>query len=157
MNHHGTYLPAKRQSSRFASFPLVKSDLIETYQLVYVSDWIGNVAQIFIKLSFFILYWNIFKPFRWLKLGIIIGGIVVTAGYAAFVLASIIAATPGGGSTWLDKDYCRVCVKSVLPLGVWGLASDIYILVLPISGIFRLQLALKRKVGLLMVFMTGIG
>lgn len=85
------------------------------------------------------------------------GGIVVTAGYAAFVLAEIIPATPGDGSTWLDKAYCRLCIDTIVPAAAWGLASDIYILALPISAVARLQMDPKRKLGLLMVLMTSIG
>ena len=129
-------------------------------QLAFVSDWFSNIAYIFVKLTFFILYWNIFKPFHWLKIGIIGGAAVVTCVYTAFTLASLIGATPRPGQTWLensDSPNCNICIKLTVPLAAWALVSDVYILLLPISGVLRLQLSPKRKFALLMVFMTGIG
>ena len=35
--------------------------------LGFLSDWLCNVAYIFVKPTFFILYWDIFKPFRWFR------------------------------------------------------------------------------------------
>lgn len=37
-----------------------------------------------------------------------------------------------------------------------NVASDIYILCLPIAGIWQLQAALSKKIGLSAIFMTGI-
>ena len=42
-----------------------------------------------------------------------------------------------------------------IPLAAWAIISDVFILLLPISGVLRLQLSPKKKFGLLMMFMTG--
>ncbi|KAL8754751.1 MAG: hypothetical protein Q9199_004122 [Rusavskia elegans] len=62
---------------------LISEDFLK---LSYVSSWLSNVANIFIKLTFFILYWSIFYPFRWLRYGILGGAAVVTGVYAAFII-----------------------------------------------------------------------
>lgn len=44
-----------------------------------------------------------------------------------------------------------------IPLAAWAIISDVFILLLPIPGVLRLQLSPKKRFGLLMVFMTGFG
>lgn len=127
--------------------------------MAYVSSWLCNVAYIFVKLTFFILYWNIFKPFQWLKIGIIGGGIVVIGVYAGCTLAILIQITPRPGQSWLEPSLISNDTKMPLsvPLAAWALVSDVYILVLPISGVLRLQLSPKKKLALSAVFMAGFG
>ena len=44
-----------------------------------------------------------------------------------------------------------------MALGVCGVVSDVFILLLPISGVLRLQLSSKKRFALILVFMTGLG
>ena len=121
------------------------------------------MANIFIKLTFFILYWSIFYPFRWLRYAILGGAAVVTGVYAGFVMYILITDTPRPGQTWFEKAQeiqergSSGGVRITMPLGTWGLVTDIYILLLPICGVARLQLSRKKSIALLTVFMTGIG
>ena len=117
-----------------------------------------SIPYIFIKLTFFILYWNIFKPFRWLRISIIGGTFAVTIVYLACLLAELIGATPLSGQTWRESSTGNnIGRKLAVPLAAWTLASDIYLLLLPISCVFQLQLSAQRRFGLLTIFMTGIG
>ena len=76
--------------------------LVTHSQLAFLSTWTCNVAYIFVKITFFILYWNIFKPFRWLKLGIIGDAVLMVIGYIAFITADLIGNAPPPGQTWLE-------------------------------------------------------
>lgn len=125
-------------------------------QLSYISDWFANVAYIYVKLTFFILYWNIFKPFRWLKFGILGGAVIITGLYIGFTLASLIGGSPRPGQSWRQSSNA-IGIRLSVPLAAWTLVSDVFILILPISGVLRLKLSPKRKLGLSMIFMTGIG
>ena len=112
------------------------------------------------KLTLFILYWTIFKPFRWLKKGIIGGAVIVTGIYGSLALGSLISAAPRPGGTWQEASLAsqeRFSQKFSVPRAAFGLVSDVFILLLPISGVLRLQLSLKKKLALVMVFMTGTG
>lgn len=121
------------------------------------------MANIFIKLTFFILYWSIFYPFRWLRYAILGGAAVVTGVYTGFLMYMLISDTPRPGQTWLEKAQEKRergtsgGVRSAMPIAVWCLVTDIYILLLPISGVARLQLSRKKRIALLTVFMTAIG
>ena len=68
-------------------------------------------------------------------------------------------ATPSRAETWLSHQtttHERVTVRSSVPQSVIGLAIDIAILVLPIIAVMQLQLPTKRKIGVILLFMTGI-
>ena len=126
--------------------------------MTYVRQWSFFTSLICIKVSFFILYWTIFRPFRLLRYGVMAGGVIVPVVYLAFLLANMIDGTPRSGETWFNSVVrCKICFNIMVPVTAWGVVSDTYILILPIFGIMRLQLSLKEKVGVLMLFMTGLG
>jgi hypothetical protein len=60
----------------------------------------------------------------------------------------------------LDTDYLLNCINPSLKIGVYNgtisLISDIIIFILPIPVIAKLQLPLKKKIGVAVVFTTGI-
>lgn len=59
----------------------------------------------------------------------------------------------------LDAEFVAVCIEQGLSRGLLNgavaLASDVVIFVLPLPVIAKLQLPLRRKVGLGLVFFTG--
>ena len=40
--------------------------------------------------------------------------------------------------------------------GAFNLISDIYLLCVPIAAVLKLQLSFKNKIGIILVFMTGL-
>ena len=131
------------------------------FQLAFLSDWLSNVAFLFIKVTFFIIYWNIFKPSRWLRIGIVGGFLTFVIVYIPFIIASLVGAAPKPGHTWFQT-YTEprpdiIGIKLSIPIAAWRLVSDIYIIVLPISGVLQLQLSWQKKLGLSMCFMAGVG
>ena len=69
--------------------------------------------------------------------------------------------TPRAGQTWLEKDqllgYNSGALKSALALAIFTLITDVYIFILPIIGVLRIQLSRKKQFAVLTVFMTGLG
>lgn len=119
------------------------------------------LPYIFIKLSLFLLYLQIFHPFLWLKICIIAGAVIVTGVYIAATLGELIAQTPRPGQTWYQYFQASHADKGGVnlswALAAWALASDVYLLILPIAGVARLQVSAKRKFAVIMAFMTGLG
>ena len=75
-------------------------------------------------------------------------------------MITLITAVPRAGGSWQAASLASrngISQKLLLPLGAFGLVSDVFILLLPISGVMRLQLSPKKKLALVMVFMTGTG
>ncbi|KAL8721474.1 MAG: hypothetical protein Q9225_001853 [Loekoesia sp. 1 TL-2023] len=84
--------------------------------LDYILYWLDSVPYIFIKLTFFILYWSVFKPFHALKISILIGGIIVTSVYVGMTIARLVDATPRARETWLEHVKCQICTDLGIPI-----------------------------------------
>lgn len=68
--------------------------------------------------------------------------------------------TPAPGQTWAESlqapRYAKEFDVSV-PVTAFGLALDICIFVLPMTGVSGLQLSNQRKLGVMAIFLTGLG
>lgn len=58
-------------------------------------------------------------------------------------------------SVAVSPDELKVLVLSV-PVAAVGLGIDVYLLILPIIAVMGLQLPTGRKIGVVLVFLTGI-
>ena len=88
------------------------------------------------------------------------GAVVVVGVYIACTLVLMIKGAPSPGQTWHEVSAdSRLFIgeKLTVPLAAWSVASDVFILLLPISGMLRLQLSPRKRLALLMVVMTGLG
>ena len=116
-----------------------------------------------VKLTFFLLYLQIFRPDRILKYCIYGGALFTTLAYAAMGTAQFVLLSPRPGETFLE-DYLKsvssnVFMESInigLPLSAIGIAIDLYILVLPIAAISKLQMALRKRLGVMSIFAIGL-
>ena len=115
--------------------------------------------MLFIKLTFFLLYIQIFQPMRWLRISSYVNATALCAFYGASTVAQVIFATPRPSETWashlVSSENAKGKILSV-PLSAVGLFFDIVILILPIAGVMRLQLPTRRKIGVLLIFLTGL-
>lgn len=114
---------------------------------------------LFIKLTFFLLYFQVFRPLRWLRISVYIGANLTCAFYGSACITQIVLSTPRRGQTWLEFILSGRSYKSEVlsvPLAAVGLGIDIVLLFMPIAAIMGLQLPTKRKIGVMFVFMFGI-
>ena len=110
------------------------------------------------KLTFFLLYLQLFRPMRWLRISIYIGAVMSTLSYTAFTLSALIFTTRRPGETWeqtFTSRHNRLQDEIAIPVGVVGLLTDIYLLILPSLAVSKLQLQTARKIGLMLIFSTG--
>ena len=95
---------------------------------------------------------------RWLRINIYIGAILLTIFYWSFTIALIVFASRDPRDSWVELSLSQRRVdshKTNLPMAVGGLIIDIWLLVLPLVAVYRLQLHKTRKVALIIVFSTG--
>lgn len=89
---------------------------------------------------------------------IYIGGAATAVFYAGATVAQFVFATPEPGETfathWYSPLQHKILKFSVAHSAVGGVI-DLYILVLPIAAVLQLKLATKRKIGIVLIFMTG--
>lgn len=79
--------------------------------------------------------------------------------YLSAMIWILVACTPHRGSSYLESfasPRCRRMTEMSLIVGVFGVASDLYLLIIPIPAVLLLQLPIRQKVGVLTVFLTGL-
>lgn len=113
------------------------------------------------KLSLLFLYLRIFRPNVQLRYFIYFGIVFDVLFYISVMVGIFIIYMPRKGESLFDvlyKPRDRPIAQSSLAIAqsAVNVASDIYILCLPIPGVWQLQAALSKKIGLSAIFMTGI-
>lgn len=112
----------------------------------------------FIKLSFFLLYFQLFWPVRWLRIAIYIGAPINCAIHIAATVAEIYFMARRPGQSWFEHDLTMDAYKATklaVPLSVVGLAIDLFLFVLPIQMVMQLQMAPMKRFGVILLFGTG--
>ena len=114
------------------------------------------------KLSFHIYFLQVFGPKPGLRWSIFIGAFVTTAFYISGTIALFVLSTPRPGVTFAEQ-FTSFASRQTSPVlnitiavGYFNVLSDLYVLVLPISGVMGLNLQPKRKFGVILIFMTGL-
>ena len=110
-------------------------------------------------MSLLLLYYRIFAIDRWTKIAIYFGSIVIGLFYLACILVVAALCIPRPGERWISVKYATRCERiGILGpiLGIFGLVSDLYIYILPLPILFRLQMSLKKKLAIVPVFLTGL-
>lgn len=127
---------------------------------IYICAWIGTLILPFIKVTFLIFYLQIFGPFKWIRILCYVGIVFTTLSFLSFLVAQLALSTPHPGESWAqmaledpreNKDLHYLSI----PITAISFATDVYIFVLPIMGVAKLQLSARRKFGVVMVFLTG--
>ena len=128
-------------------------------QTIYLSVVLASPTMMIVKLTFFLLYLNIFRPNNTMRFYIYIGAFSTTIFYMGIGIAQFIFLTPPPGMTWMEyipsPRAKKITILSI-PSAAVGLGIDLYILILPIGGVMRLQLPTRRKLGVCLIFITGI-
>ena len=110
--------------------------------------------MLFLKVTFFIMYLHIFRPMRWLRICGYTGATFTAVFYGAMAIISIVFFTPG--RLRHDVSEAKNTIAISVPQSVVGLVIDLAILVLPIVAVLQLQLPTRRKMGVILVFLTGL-
>lgn len=111
------------------------------------------------KLSLLFLYLKVFRPNATLKYFIYFGIAFNILFYTSVMVAFFIIYMPRKGEslfTLLFKPRIRVGVAVAIVQGAVNVGSDLYILCLPIPGVWQLQAPLSKKIGISAIFLTGI-
>jgi hypothetical protein len=111
------------------------------------------------KLSLLLLYLQIFRSNLKLRYCIYISMVFLTLFYAGMLIAYAVLSIPKPGQSQLAS-LLSVNTAKDIPLGITqgavNIASDFYILCLPMPVVWKLQLPQRKKIGVLSIFMTGL-
>ena len=131
-----------------------------TNSLVLQESYIINVLNgptLWItKLTFFILYFQIFRPMKWLRVCIYLGATLSTAFYWSVSTAVFIIASPRPGQTWAEADVIQSTTKVNIAIAAGGLLVDVGLFILPLIALSKIQLHNTQRTGLTIMFSTGL-
>ncbi len=105
------------------------------------------------------MYLQIFGPLPWLRICVYVGLVVNWLFYTIVVISSFVYQVPNPGQTWQEgftnKRY-NDAFHWTIPIASGSLILDTYIFILPVIAILNLQLKIKKKLGVMAVFATGL-
>jgi hypothetical protein len=142
------------RTSRLRSDPWLIARLRQNF---FVLEVFSCVVYLNLKLAFLVTYRRIFAPAAVYKWAINAGIVVVTLFYVGSFFWLIFKCQPIAKS-W-NPFLEGTCADEFVPggeTGIFNVISDVYILLLPIPMIWKLQTDVKRKVQLLTVFSVGL-
>ena len=109
------------------------------------------------KVSILLLYLRIFKINRGLRWAIYFGIVITITYYTAFMGIAIGSIVKCSGAAQIYNPLCKSYRKPVIVMNVVvNVVTDVYVLLLPVPCVLKLQLSLNRRIGLLLVFGSGI-
>ena len=132
--------------------------MLSREQQSYITTITATPALGLIKCSLFIQYFQLFRPLRWLKICVWVGATISGIFYVTVSIIAFVLSSPWPGESLLDcilsTHYILFAYFSI-PTGLVGMVLDWYLLILPIPAVWSLQMSVGKKLGVLIVFMTG--
>ena len=116
----------------------------------------------FIKLSCFHLILVIFKILRWLRILVYLGILVSGLGLLSCTIAYCILCAPRDGTSpgsflaAMTSPRCANSKKLSQAIGILNILIDFYLLTLPLPAVWPMQMPIRKKVGVMAIFLTGI-
>ncbi|KAI1457885.1 hypothetical protein F4805DRAFT_457328 [Annulohypoxylon moriforme] len=130
-------------------------------QAIYLWSILANVSLPCSKLATLLLYLQIFTVSRAMRIAIYIGMAAVTALYMTAIIATSYFAVPHAGETW-DSVIAKSASGHFFSQ-YWGVASasaslviDLFLFILPLPILWKLNLSSRRKLQISGVFSVGL-
>ena len=114
----------------------------------------------FAKLSFFILYFQLFRPLFWMRISVYTGSALLVTFYIGVIITQIVMTALEPGETWITHIFSanehNDQYELSIPFASLGFVFDVVLLILPLGAVWNLQLPNRRKIGVTLIFMTGL-
>ena len=107
------------------------------------------------KASLLLLYRRVFAPSRSFRVQVYILLVICFLSQVSFVPINIALCGPGDPEWLTLSPQCTKSYSYGLVQGASNILVDLAIFIMPIPMVARLQLPLKKKIGVLAIFMTG--
>ena len=126
-------------------------------QATYAANTLSGPTTFFAKAAVLALYYRIFRPHHWMRYCVFAGLIFAFCLYWVTVpLFSYFCASHNGfWDSSISSQCSRISIFGPI-FGTADIALGIYIMLLPIPAVLQLQLSLKKKLGVIFIFMHGI-
>ncbi|KAH8586210.1 hypothetical protein B0O99DRAFT_703747, partial [Bisporella sp. PMI_857] len=146
--HHGWDLSVLAVLNPWFSVPL------------YIHNWTSTIILALAKVTFFIFYLQLFRPLKTLRMAIWAGLVFTIVIFTGYTIAQLVSLSPRPGQSWAEvyeEPRIRNILKISVPVSATSFGVDVYILLLPVFGVAKLKLSTRRKFGVLIIFLTGLG
>ncbi|KAI8624508.1 hypothetical protein F5Y19DRAFT_312207 [Xylariaceae sp. FL1651] len=117
----------------------------EIVRLSQVDAYLSSPCLLFTKLSLFFLYHRLFAPNKTVRYGIYVGVVLCTIFYTTALFLFI----------FLIKDYEKA-VQVNFAFAIVNPIFDFYALSLPLVAVVGLHLSMRKKLGILAIFLWGL-
>ena len=156
--------------TQFASVPTRKSPCMEessdivsnevcNQKMVIVVDLLYGPVAFCAKLSLFLLYYRLFARHQWIKYLVYLGIGSAAAMYTAVMIVYGYLCLPRHKESWIEAGLSSRCHKQFIMIGYvrgpFNVLSDLYLLLLPLPAVWQLQLPLRKRLGIVGIFLTG--
>lgn len=112
------------------------------------------------KLSILLLYLELFNVQKRARITVAIGITIISAQCLATIIGCAVLCVPKPGESWLmhSSTYkCRVTATLFgVVMGAISVFSDLYVILIPLPIVWQLRMATRKKVGVSIVFITGL-
>ena len=122
-----------------------------------MTNWLSSIAVALAKATFFLLYLQIFRPFKGIRYAIYFGLAFTAVWYTAFTITQLYFLTPQHETfvqQFAEPRQEQTLIISI-PITAGSVVIDFYAFIIPMVGVSKLQLSRKRKIGVLLIFLTG--
>ena len=129
------------------------------HQINFVLSPLYSLTMFFAKMALFLLYYRLFAIDHWTKIAIYSGMGITSSFYLATFIVQLVLCIPRPQESWTSPTCVKRCSRAEGlgdVHGVFGLVSDLYIFILPLPVVYRLQMSLKKKIGVIATFLTGL-
>lgn len=113
------------------------------------------VVIFFVKISILLLYHRLFGVHRAVRVAVWAGGVFFTLVYIAYLGVQIVYMVECTNSTSMETAPCNSIYGVTVFQGALNVASDIYVLCLPLPYLIKLHVSKQQKIGLLVIFLAG--
>ena len=123
---------------------------------LFVGEQFYNTSLPLIKVSALLFYARVFKTVRWFRVALWIVGAMVVSWFIAIECVAIFSCIPDR-KLWEPTipGHCIDTYTSFLGTAAPNVITDFLILLLPLPMLWRLNIGLKHRLGLIFVFMLG--
>ena len=137
----------------------ILTETITQIQILLAGTVVYSIAMNFAKIALFLLYYRIFASSRAATIAICLGILLCSCYYISAAIVLLVLCVPRSHDSWISPRSiarCRPTTRLGIPGGVFNLVSDLYIFVLPLPLLLKLQMPLRRKIGITALFLTGL-
>ena len=121
-----------------------------------------RIANTTIKTGFLVFYLRLFSPITYVRYMVWGGMAVVITFCIVFVIIDLVACAPWPSEQgdWLApsvEERCGHIVVDLITAGAYfSVITDFYILFIPLHRVPKLGLSRNRKIGVSLIFLTGL-